>query len=53
MDYLFSQSDVFVPTSRPLRELSGMNELEEKTRQKQLDLADSSHVEDMRGTSAA
>jgi hypothetical protein len=45
MDYLFSESDIFVPTAKPLRELAGMNELEEKTRQKQIQLGDSSHVE--------
>ena len=45
MDYLFSESAIFVPTSKPLLELAGMNELEEKTRQKRLDVAGSSHVE--------
>jgi hypothetical protein len=45
MDYVFSECAIFVPTSQPLRELAGMNELEEKTIQKQMDLGVSSHVE--------
>lgn len=45
MDYLFSESAIFIPTSKPLAELGGMNELEEKTRHKQMELTESSHVE--------
>lgn len=47
MDYLFSQSATFVPGSMPLRDLAGMNELEQKTREKRMDVAGSSHAEDI------
>jgi hypothetical protein len=47
MDFLFSESATFVPGSTPLRDLAGMNELEQKTREKQMDMAGSSHAEDI------
>jgi hypothetical protein len=45
MDFLFKESAIFVPTAKPLREVAGMNELEEKTREKEMALGGSSHVE--------